>query len=415
MRTLRSLRRRKFLGQTLGGFVGAGSFAALGARTTSPTGQSKPNLPLGVGLIGCGGRGTTLMKLFMERADTEIRAVCDVYEPRRQNAARIAALKDASYLDYRELLHRQDIDVVIVATPDHQHARMVVDAVETGKDVYVEKPLCHTVEEGFATIEAVERTGRIVQVGTQRRSYDVFLEGKKVFDQGDCGKVRLVTSWWYNQFLKLSPRSLQGKLDWKRWLGTAPKRPLDELRFFNWYYFWDYSGGLMVGQAAHVIDAVNMLMGSTYPTAVTAAATATHLEGAEVPETTNITIEYGDEFLLVFTLGYSAMRYLPPHDLHKQFHGLNARFDIGRESFALYPAQLERVLTPKIQYEKFGSFHPGATIQHIANFVDCCRTREQPNATAEIGNHTNVALCMAMESMQSGRRVTFDREAKRMI
>jgi predicted dehydrogenase len=269
------LKRRRFLSESLGGVVGAGSLTSLGAAAKIATAQGSSTDTLGVGIIGCGGRGTTLMKLFMERHDTEIRAVSDVYEPRRQNAARIASLRDAEYPDYRELLDRKDVDVVVVATPDHQHARMVIDAVETGKDVYVEKPLCHTIEEGFAVIEATQRTGQIVQVGTQRRSYDVFLQGKKVFDQGDCGKVRLVTSWWYNQFLKLNSRKLQGKLDWKRWLGSAPERPVEELRFFNWYYFWDYSGGLMVGQAAHVIDAVNMLMGSTYPTAVTAAATAT--------------------------------------------------------------------------------------------------------------------------------------------
>ena len=142
----------------------------------------------------------------------------------------------------------------------------------------------------------------------------------------------------------LAKSSIEGKLDWEKWLGPRRRGRLDAIRFHNWYYFWDYSGGLMVGQAAHIIDAINMIMGSTFPAAVTAAATRTHLEGAEVPETTNMAIEYGDEFLAVFTLGYAAMQYLPPHDLHKHFHGLDARFDIGRESFALYPAQLEREL-----------------------------------------------------------------------
>jgi predicted dehydrogenase len=191
------------------------------------------------------------------------------------------------------------------------------------------------------------------------------------------------------------------------------KRPVDETRFFNWYYFWDYSGGLMVGQAAHIFDAINMIMGSTFPTAVTAAATRTHLKGAEVPETTNVALEYGDEFLAVFTLGYAAMQYLPPHDLHKHFHGLEGRFDIGRESFALYPAQLERELKPEVKREAFGTF-PQATAQHIENFLDCVRSRKEPNATVEMGNWTNVALCMAMESIRAGRRIRFDAEKKRM-
>ena len=138
---------------------------------------------------------------------------------------------------------------------------MVIDAVEAGKDVYVEKPLCHTMEEGFQVIEAVRRTRRVVQVGTQRRSYTLFLEGKKVFDEGRCGKVRLVTAWWYNQQGALTTAKIEGRLDWEKWLGPAPEGPLDEMRFQNWYHFWEYSGGLTVGQAAHVIDAINMLMG----------------------------------------------------------------------------------------------------------------------------------------------------------
>jgi predicted dehydrogenase len=291
---------------------------------------------------------------------------------------------------------------------------MVIDAVQAGKDAYVEKPLCHKVDEGFAMVDAVAQTKRIVQVGTQRRSYTLFLEGKKAFDEGRCGKVRLVTSWWFNQQTSLGKGKLEGKLDWEKWLGSAEQRPLDELRFFNWYYFWDYSGGLMVGQAAHVIDAINMILGTGYPTAVTASATKTHLEGAEVPETTNMAIEYGDEVLVVFTLGYAAMVYYPPHDLHKQFHGLTGRFDIGRESFALYPApQTGRELVPSVKREMFGTF-PEATAQHIDNFIACVRSRQQPNATVEIANPTNVALCMAMESMRSGRRIKFDASKRRM-
>jgi predicted dehydrogenase len=355
----------------------------------------------------------TLMKVFRERPDVEVRGVCDVYEPRLKEATAAASPTAAAFADYRRLLERKEIDAVVIATPDHWHARMVIDAAEAGKDAYVEKPMCHKLDEGFAVVAAVRKAGRVVQVGTQRRSYSLFLEGKKVFDSGRTGKVRLVTSWWFNQQTQLSRGSLQGKLDWETWLGPAARRPLDELRFHNWYYFWDYSGGLMVGQAAHMIDAINMLMGSTFPAAVTAAATRTHLDGAEVPETTNIAIEYGDEFLAVFTLGYAAMQYLPPHDLHAHFHGLNARFDIGRESFALYPAQLAHELKPEVKREMFGSF-PGATGEHIANFIDCVRSRKDPNATVEMGNFTNVTLALAMESIRTGRRMRFNPETKAM-
>ena len=414
------MQRRKFMKKAAAGALKAGAAASLagalvrgpavlaGGSTLAASAQK-----LGVGFIGCGGRGRNLMEYFSKRPDVEIRAVCDVYEPRLRAATAAASPTAAPFAEYKDLLARSEVDVVVVATPDHWHAQMVIDAVEAGKDVYVEKPLCHTIPEGFAMMEAVRRTKRIVQVGTQRRSYTLFLEGKKVFDSGRCGPVRLVTAWWYNQQTSLGRGKIEGKLDWEKWLGSAPRRPLDELRFHNWYYFWDYSGGLMVGQAAHVIDAINMIMGSTFPTAVTAAATKTHLEGAEVPETTNMALEYGDDFLAVFTLGYAAMQYLPPHDLHKHFHGLKARFDIGRESYALYPAQLARELKAEARREMFGTF-PEATAQHIDNLLECVRTRKEPNAPVEVGNYTNVALAMAMESIKTGRRIVFDEAEKKM-
>ena len=404
------MRRRRFLKGAVGGLLVAG-------RPGLP-GDGRGTEKLGIGFIGCGGRGRTLLDYFLKRKDIEVRAVCDVHEPRLKSAAQAASPTAASYADYKELLGRKEIDAVVIATPDHWHARMVIDAAEAGKDAYVEKPLCHTVDEGFAMIDTVARTRRIVQVGTQRRSYTLFHEGKKVFDSGRCGPVRLVTSWWYNQQTSLSRGKIEGKLDWEKWLGSAAKRPVDDLRFHNWYYFWDYSGGLMIGQAAHMIDAIHMLMGSVYPTALAAAATKTHLEGAEVPETANLAIEYGDDFLATFTLGYAAMVYLPPHDLHAQFHGLNARFDIGRESFALYPApdtqSGQRELKAEVKREMFGTF-PDATAQHIDNFLECVRSRNQPNATVEIANTTSVALCMAMEAVRSGRKVRFDLGTRRMM
>src|SRR4029077_15915971 len=112
-------------------------------------------------------------------------------------------------------------------------AQMVIDAVETGKDVYVEKPLAHTIDDGFRVIEAVRRTKRIVQVGTQRRSFELFQEGKRIVDSGSLGDVRLVNSWWLNHQASLADRKLEGKLDWRQWLGTAPAREIDPQRFFN--------------------------------------------------------------------------------------------------------------------------------------------------------------------------------------
>src|SRR5215813_13229518 len=243
---------------------------------------------LRAGIIGAGGRGRYLIGQFKE-AGTEIGAVCDIYEPNLQAGLKDASSGAKSFRDYRKLLDDKSIDAVIVATPDHWHARMVIDAVEAGKDVYVEKPMAHKIEEGFDVIKAVRRTKRIVQVGTQRRSAELFLEGKRIMDSGQLGDIHLVTSAWYNFTPSLRQAKLAGDLDWKQWLGSAPERPLDPVRFFNWYYFWDYSGGLLIGQAAHIIDCIQWFMDSKAPRIVTCTGNQPGLAGAEVPEAASIT------------------------------------------------------------------------------------------------------------------------------
>ncbi|MEO7652037.1 MAG: Gfo/Idh/MocA family oxidoreductase, partial [Bryobacteraceae bacterium] len=257
------------------------------------------------GIIGAGGRGRYLTGEFKE-IGAEMAAVCDIYEPNLQEGLKTASAGAKSFSDYKKLLEDKTMDAVIVATPDHWHARMVIDAVEAGKDVYVEKPMAHTIPEGFDVINAVRRTKRVVQVGTQRRSAELFQEAKSIMDSGQVGDVKLVTSHWMNHQASLSNRKLTGKLDWQKWLGTSPKRPVDETRFFNWYYFYDYSGGLLVGQAAHIVDAIQWFMNSKEPVAVTCVGGRTHLQGAEIPETATLSIEFPEDYLANFTIGYKA-------------------------------------------------------------------------------------------------------------
>ena len=365
------------------------------------------------GIIGAGGRGKYLTANFKE-VGAEMGAVCDVYQPNLEGGLKIASTGAKPYTEYRKLLEDKSLDAVVIATPDHWHAQMAIDAVHAGKDVYCEKPMAHKVDEGFRMVDAVRRTKRILQVGTQRRSYDVFQEARQIVASGVLGEVRLVNGWWVNNQSGLRQAKLAGELNWQQWLGSAPKRNLDPLRFFNWYYFWDYSGGLMVGQAAHVIDAINWFMDSKYPTAVTCAAGRPNLAGAEVPETTCMCIEYPENYMAVFTVGYKAMRYHTFNDQMKQFHGSKARFDVRREAYALYmedPHALD--LKPVKETRRPGTFDP-ATRAHIRNFLDCIKSRNDPNATVEMGNYTAVALCMAMDALRQGRRLRFD-AAKRQV
>jgi predicted dehydrogenase len=170
---------------------------------------------------------------------------------------------------------------------------------------------------------------------------------------------------------------------------------------------------LLVGQAAHIIDCINWYMNSSFPSAVTCAGGRVNLEGAEIPETATMAVEYPENYLAVFTLGYKAMRYHPFNDQLKQFHGSLARLDVGREFYVLYPQSNEVDLKPAVIERRPGSFGP-ATRDHIRNFLECVKSRQDPNATVEMGQWTNVALCMAMESLRKGRRVEYDPKTQRM-
>ena len=357
------------------------------------------------GVIGCGGRGQLLTGEFKE-AGAEMAAVCDVYEPNLEEGQKAASTGARPYSDYRRMLEDKTLDVVIVATPEHSHAQPVVDAVEAGKDVYVEKPLAHTIEDGFRMVEAVRRTKRICQVGMQRRSADLFLEARRIMASGATGQVRLVNSWWVNYRDRLEPRPFAGRLDWRQWLGTAPARDPDPMRFFYWAWFYDYSGG-MITQAAHIVDAINMILGSSYPVAVTCMGGRVNVEGSEVPDTASMTVEFPENFLAVFTVGYKAMRYNMFNDQMKQFHGSRARFDVGREAFALYPQSNDIEMRPSMSVKRPGSFER-ATRAHIRNFLECVRSRKEPNATVEMGQATNVSLCMAIQSMRFGGRLRWN-------
>jgi predicted dehydrogenase len=382
----------------------------LGTTALAATRVLGANERLRGGVIGAGGRGRFLTAEFKE-IGVEMAAVCDVYQPNLERGLQTASSNARGYDDYRRLLEDKSLDLVIVATPDHWHAQMTIDAVEAGKDVYVEKPMAHTIEDGFRMIQATRRTRRVVQVGTQRRSSDLFQKGRSLMSK--LGEVRLVNSWWLNHQTSLRKAELEGELDWQKWLGPAPKRPLDPVRFFNWYYFHDYSGGLLVGQAAHIIDCINWYMDSSFPSAVTCAGGRVNLEGAEIPETATMAVEYPENYLAVFTLGYKAMRYNPHNDQLKQFHGSQARLDVGREFYFLYPQSNEIEMKPAAAERRPGSFGQ-ATRDHIRNFLECVKSRQDPNATVEMGQWTNVALCMAMESLRKGRRVEYDPKSQRM-
>ena len=397
------MNRRTFLNSAAAGMTAASAQRVLGA-----------NDRIGIGTVGTGGRGRTLTRYFKENDKADTRAVCDIYEANLALGAETAGPDTKTYHEYERLLENNDIDAVIVATPDHWHAPITIAACEAGKDVYVEKPMCHTIDEAYQMIDAVRRTNRVVQVGTQRRSYDLFREGKKVMESGRIGEVKLVNSWWYNNVTRARNPTVEGKVDWERWQGYTEKREFDPFRFRNWYWFYDYSGGLTSGQGAHILDCINWYMDAKFPSAVTCVGIDSAVDGLEIPQTTSLTVEYPEGFIAVFTLGYNHMRYDKAHDQMKQFCGTKARFDVSREAHYIWePTGEVENYKPADELVRYGTWGR-STAQHVENFLTCVQDRKDPNAPVEAGAYAAVSLAMAMESLESGNRMKFDPKGRRM-
>lgn len=197
-----------------------------------------------VGAIGTGGRMRELLSCLAKAGGNELVAVCDVYEPHRQSAREKFAPGAQEYVDHRQVLDRKDIDAVVIAAPDHWHVTMTIDAVAAGKDVYIEKPVTHTLEEGPKLEKAVRDSGRIVQCGMQQRSWEHFRTAAEMIGAGKLGKITLIRTYWFQNYLKRGPRPQidTSKLDWKRWLGSAPDQAFDVDRFTTWRWYWDFGG-----------------------------------------------------------------------------------------------------------------------------------------------------------------------------
>jgi predicted dehydrogenase len=374
-----------------------------------------PSDQLVLGVIGSGGRGTAVMKVFQSHAEVKVGAICDVYEPNLEHAISVA-MKDGSqpkaYRNYKDLLADKDIQAVLIATPEHWHFQMVIDAIAAGKDIYVEKPLCRTPEEGVALIQAEKTSKCVIQVGMQRRSYDLYLTARKVVASGTLGQVRMVRSWWLNNSLQAKRViTLEGKLDWEQWQGPAERRAFDPNRFRNWRDYSEYSGGIVADQGAHVFDGIHLLMNATYPLAVNSSAGRVHKERVDTPESVAVIAEYPEDFLAVFTINYAAMRYKPRNDQLNQLDGDQARLDIGREDFKVY-RQGNEEQPEAAQHSELGFGH--ATDLHVANFLQCVKTRQTPTAPVRLGFQAVLVIQMANMALKRGRRLRWNTQANKV-
>ena len=357
--------RRSFL--IAGGLTALAATRVLGANDT-----------LRVGVIGAGGRMNDLLNAADKAGPYQIVAVSDVYAPRRDAIKERSKGTATTHVDYRDVLH-QDIDAVFIASPDHWHVRMAVDAIAAGKDVYLEKPVTHTFEEGAVLTRAVRSSKQILQCGMQQRSWSHFRDAVDLIQGGSLGRVPQVRTYWWQNYhawsIPTKPVDTQA-LDWKQWLGGAPDQPFSAEKFFRWRWFWNFGGGAMTDLFTHWIDVVHWAMKSDQPRHAQMLADKYIFDQWDCPDTVQAALRYPG-----FDVVYEGMMASSIDDGGLEFRGTEATLKINRSGFGIFHEGASGKENPVV---KADSFRDG-TIDHMQNFFDCIKSRKELNAPVETG------------------------------
>lgn len=383
-----------------------------GAAAFTATSYSRilgANNRVALGVIGSGDRGRHVMGLFQATKQVDVVALCDVYAQQIDRAMeRAPAAK--GYSDHRKLLEHKGLNAVLIATPDHWHAATAIDALNAGMDVYVEKPLTLTIEEGPEIVKAARVNDRICQVGMQQRSGAHYLQAKReYFDTKRLGRITLARTWWHGNayHLRRAPESLRNRpsnLDWARFLGPLKWREYDPQQYFNWRAYLDFGGGQVTDLFTHWIDVVHMLLGQEIPTSAVAAGGVYHYkDGRTAPDTINVLLEYGDEF----TATFEATLAPGIRGAAVEIAGTEGRLWIDRSRYEFHPAA--RNAKPEIfEVPEQERRTDKMTLDHVQNFLDCVASRKLPNGDVLIGHRSAQASHLGNIAYVQKRRLKFD-------
>ncbi len=428
--------RREFIGRSVAGAATAG--LALGAPAIGRV--ASPNERVTVGMVGVGIRGLEQMQAVLDvKADVAI--VCDLYDGHLRRAKEIQA-KTATTRDYREVLDRKDIDAVCIATSDHWHAPIAIAAMQAGKDIYIEKPMTHTIPQALEMVKVSKETGRLVQVGSQSLSMESTHKGKAWVDAGEIGNIYMVQceiyrpdpvgAWKYPVPPDASPQTI----DWDRYLGNAPKRPFDAARFFQFRNWWDYGTGIAGDEYVHLLSRVHYLMNTQFPLSAVANGGIYKWTGdRDVPDIHNTLYDYGKFQVVVMA---NLVSNFDGGEIVR-FMGDKGTVVLTEESASLLPYDEEWGYEypleswPKDTKDPFMAAHkndPTADIgtyrkqphrkpqnfmqraegteDHFRNFFACVKSRQQPIENVDFGCGTAVACHMANLSYLKKQRLFWD-------
>ena len=398
--------RRDFIKKTAAGaaFLASASARVLGA-----------NDRVRVGMIGVGARGQDLLKQLLAVKSAELVAVADIYSRRLEEAERLVP-GVRKFRDHRQLLD-SDLDGVIVASPLHLHARHFLDTIAAGKDLYCEKTMTWSIPEAEQCLGAAKQSDRVIQIGLQHESSGALADTRSWIANGLLGKITQVESWMSRntprgkgQWVRAVPADCVAEnVNWKAFLDGRPDRPFDGYKFMNWRLFWEFSGGNvtenMVHQIAWIMSALNLPVPTS---AYMSGGVFSEKDGREVPDTIAVTLDFPGDVVLTWQSTFSNSRY-----------GLGERF-LGSEGTVEHVAgatdmvtgksdELTRYFPEPVNRSNGSPFTSNSPDQnHMANWIDCIRSRKTPNASVELGYRTAVAAHMANLAYRSKQRVTLE-------
>ncbi|MBI4876448.1 MAG: Gfo/Idh/MocA family oxidoreductase [Acidobacteria bacterium] len=415
-----NLSRRNFVHET----AGAAIVSALGQN-------NKTNL----GVVGAGGRGNYLMDMFYlaKAENVTITWVCDTYKGNLNRAKDKVQTKEGTapkaVIDYQEILADKSVDCVIIATPEHLHYPMAVAALKAGKNIYLEKPIAHTIEEGAEIVKLAQKAGKVVQVGTQNRSNTLYIEAQKMVKEGMIGECHYVRAFWYRNFLStdpvpaawryiIPPDAAPENTDFARFLGGAPKRGFDKGRYFQWRNYWDYSGGISTDLLVHQTDISNFVLGKTVPRTCMASG-GIYQWGApddrDVPDTLSAIYEYTDKF----HLNYSCFFGNEWAGYGEQFMGHEGTIEVlNRQNLRFYPEKFKGKPPAKVAARKdLAIDRPGndnlAVQAHLMNWLDAVRGKGKVIAPPEVGQMAAIPGHMATLSYRRDKKIYWDEKTEK--
>lgn len=402
------LNRRQFLGRSAKNAAGVAAGVVGLSASVARADHSKV---IRVGIIGVRNQGRALAQRMAAMDDVEVAALCDIdmsLVPAAMKAVEGQATTARWEADFRRVLDDQSIDAVVIATPDHWHAVMAVMACQAGKDVYVEKPVSHTVEEGQRLVEAAQTYGSVVQSGLQQRSGEHFKSAIETVQSGKLGSVQLAKAWISNSRKPLPRRrdeSIPQGVNYDMWLGPANERSFSTNQFhYHWHWFWDFGTGELGNWGVHLLDVARWGLGLELPDRISASGGQYVFKGQqETPDTLMVNFDY-PEHTICWEHRLWSNHGNEGRGSGVAFYGDKGTLVVDRSGWKVYDSK-ERLTSDT-------SDQLGA---HLQNFVDCIRTRKRPNADIEIG-HTSTTMChLGNIAFRVGHEVKFDQTTQQFV